>query len=134
MRVSLILYYAMTMIVLTACGTQKVDAGLRLNDGEKWVVNAEMKPHIEKGHELLNDFIERGGTEYKELAEGLRMQNLALIESCTMKGESHEELHKWLITHMGLIEQLSTSMDNDQSEELIADLEESFNTYHKFFK
>ena len=51
-----------------------------------------------------------------------------------MKGESHEELHKWLHPHMQLIEELAQAKDSDEADPIIRDLEDSFNTYDSYFQ
>jgi hypothetical protein len=69
---------------------------IRLNNGEKWMVNEEMKPYIFEAEKILFDFVEAGSTDYHTLAAQLKEKNSGLIKSCTMKDESHDELHKWL--------------------------------------
>jgi hypothetical protein len=107
---------------------------LSLNEGKKWPVNAEMKPHIEKAHEILKEYQARQDEDFKTLAEALDAQNTSLIKSCTMTGEGHEELHKWLYPHMELIDKLSDAKDKSSADQIISELENSFNTYHEFFK
>lgn len=107
---------------------------LQLNNGAKWAVNEEMKPHIEQGNEILNSYLKKKGTDYKALAEGLKTQNGQLIKSCTMKGESHDELHKWLHPHIELIEKLSNASDLKESETVVSELKTSFETYQAYFE
>ena len=79
--------------------TQKIE----LNSGEKWNVNAEMKPFVIKGEELVSNFLKNNQSNYHELAGQLKEQNNHLIKSCTMEGKSHDELHKWLHPHLDLV-------------------------------
>jgi hypothetical protein len=120
---------------ISSCVSEKEkQADIVLNNGEKWEVNPEMKPHIEKGKEILNEFIQEGGSDYKLLAEDLSAQNTALIKSCTMTGESHEALHKWLYPHMDLIRDLGEIKTQKEGEEIVAKLEDSFQSYNDFFE
>ena len=112
----------------------EVTEGISLNNGEKWEVNAEMKPHIEKGEAVLKAFITEESEDYPQLAAELQEQNNALIKSCTMKGKSHDELHKWLYPHIQLINQLSKAENYTQAKETINALEKSFKLYHQYFK
>ena len=73
---------------------------IKLNNGEKWLVNEEMKPFILEAETILIEFIESGSSNYTTLAAKLKEKNTGLIKSCTMKGEGHEELHKWLHPHI----------------------------------
>lgn len=122
------------MAFVVACGSNDHEGDLHLNGSEKWVVNSEMKPHIERGDELLKEFISTEDKDFARLAKDLQEENTALIKSCTMKGEAHDELHKWLHPHMELIEELSKAKDFNDAEEMIAKLEVSFETYHKYFQ
>lgn len=129
------------IMLLMACSTNHThddqhdqNAGINLNEGKKWKVNSEMKPDVEKGMQVLNEFIDQKGENYGELAENLKAQNNALIQSCTMEGESHDELHKWLHPHIKLVERLSIAEEKEDAEEILVQLEVSYNTYQKYFE
>jgi hypothetical protein len=125
---------ALALILLFGCNSNQPQDDINMNEGVKWVVNAEMKPHIQKGNALLDDFIEQKGTDYLELAKNLKAQNDELIQSCTMTGESHDELHKWLYPHIGLINELSQAKTMDEAEDIITKLDKSFITYQNHFE
>ena len=107
------------------------EATIELNNGEKWKVNSEMIPNIIESEELLNNY---DGNDYKSLAEQLKDKNNALISSCTMEGKSHDELHKWLHPHLELVSKLSKAKDKEQAEEIITELQKSFQTYKTYFQ
>jgi|SRR5690606_33544617 len=107
---------------------------LKLNNGEKWFVNNEMKPHLHEAEEVLMEYEANKPEEYKELASILKEKNSALIKSCTMKGESHDELHKWLHQHMELIDDLEKANNLTAANETISQLKESFETYKNYFQ
>lgn len=107
---------------------------IRLNNGEKWFVNEEMKPFILEAENILTEYINNNLSDYKTLAEQLKEKNSGLIKSCTMKGESHDELHKWLYPHIELIESLSKAESTEEASEIIANLQASFLTYHQYFQ
>jgi hypothetical protein len=117
-----------------AGSTTIAPGGLKLNSGEKWLVNEEMRPFIEEAERILNEFVDNKLTDYKTLASKLSEQNSGLIKSCTMKGESHDELHKWLLPHMDLIKSLDQEKDTDRAGTIVHDLRLSFDTYHQYFK
>ncbi|MBB4118998.1 Skp family chaperone for outer membrane proteins [Mesonia hippocampi] len=120
--------------VMLSCNSNYQKSDINLNNGEKWTVNNEMKPHIEKGNALLDSFISQQDKDYLGLAKNLKAQNKALIKSCTMKGESHDELHKWLNPHMELIEALSNTKNDKDATLIVAKLENSFKTYNTYFQ
>lgn len=106
---------------------------LELNDGNKWVVNEEMKPFVTNGEDLVNLYISEKRTDHKALVEKLKDQNNQLIKNCTMDGKSHDELHKWLHPHLELVELLGQETDEAKANKLIAKLQESYQEYHNFF-
>lgn len=107
---------------------------LELDNGKKWLVNEEMKPFVRKAEQILDDFRVSNATDHLVLAEQLKNENNGLIKSCTMKGKSHDELHKWLYPHIRLIDALSKEDDKEQVMGLILDLKTSFETYHAYFQ
>lgn len=106
---------------------------LELNNGEKWVVNDEMKPFVMKGEELVNNYIQTSQSDYKQLAEQVKDQNKQLITSCTMEGESHDELHKWLHPHLELVKDLENESDEAKAGGIVGQLQQSYKTYHEYF-
>ncbi len=104
---------------------------VELNNGEKWTVNPEMTPFILDAEKILNGY---SNGNYKELAEQIEAKNQGLIKSCTMDGKSHDELHKWLHPHMGLIESLGDAENEQKANEIIAELKKSFEAYHTYFQ
>lgn len=107
---------------------------IELNGGEKWAVNDEMKPFIQEAEEALNSFEANEPTDYHQLASLLKEKNTALINSCTMEGKSHDELHKWLHPHLELVEELTNSEEAAHSGEIVQKLEASFEKYHQYFQ
>jgi hypothetical protein len=108
--------------------------GLELNHGEKWVVNDEMKPFVLKSEEIVNSYIASNSSDHQNLAAQLKEQNAGLIKSCTMQGKSHDELHKWLHPYIDLLNKLSKAETKEEAEHLIAEINESFKTYHAYFQ
>lgn len=107
---------------------------LKLNNGDRWVVNEEMKPFVMEAEAALAGFSMSDSSDYKLLASKLDELNMGLIKSCTMKGESHDELHKWLAPHMEAITALGEANSSDEAKLLVDRLKESFGTYHQHFQ
>ncbi|MBS1491003.1 MAG: hypothetical protein JSS93_10780 [Bacteroidetes bacterium] len=106
---------------------------IELNNSEKWLVNEEMKPFVMKGEELVNSYIQNNQTDYKALAQQLKEQNDQLIKSCTMDGKSHDELHKWLHPHLGIVKALEEEKDAIKANEIVLHLQHSYQQYHQYF-
>ncbi|MEX1190385.1 MAG: hypothetical protein WEA99_00335 [Brumimicrobium sp.] len=111
--------------------SKKETSTISLNDGEKWKVNEEMLPHIEKSEAVFNNF---EGEDYDQLSKDMMEHTNNLIKSCTMKGASHDELHKWLHPHLELLKSLNSENPQKAKDEIIPAIEKSFNTFHKYFK
>lgn len=132
----------MTAILLSlfACNssqtqdTAATEDAITLNKGEKWVVNGEMRPHIQQGNDILTAYLGDGGTDYQALAKDLKAQNTNLIKSCTMQGASHDELHKWLHPHMDMISNLAKADGAAAANTQIEQLKASFDTYNTYFQ
>jgi len=107
---------------------------IELNNGNKWLINIEMKPFITEGQKLVDAFIKNNSTEYAALAKNLQLQNEQLIQSCTMDGKSHDELHKWLHPHLELVKELSATKDASKAKELVAQLQKSYHSFGEFFE
>lgn len=106
---------------------------IELNNGEKWVVNEEMKPFVLKGSELVNAYIDDDQSDYKALAEQLKDQNNQLIKNCTMTGKSHDELHKWLHPHLEIVKTLESETDEAKANQIVLSLQKSYQDYHHYF-
>ena len=104
--------------------------------GETWSdANGDYEfANIEAGMTRLNDYKINDETDFMALAEDLRAKNTSLIQSCTMKGASHDELHKWLHPHLGLVQALSESADAAEAQNLIVQLDASYETYLTYFE
>lgn len=113
---------------------EEANEEITLNNGEKWKVNEEMKPHIIEASDILNAFVASNSTDYTTLAEQLKEKNSALVNSCTMTGASHEELHKWLHPHINLIKQLANAENEDEAKETVASLQASFELFNQYFE
>jgi len=113
---------------------QNKNTGIELNQGEKWIVNEEMKPFLKQSEEILHSYIASNDTSHSELAGQLKAQNDQLISSCTMKGKSHDELHKWLHPHLQLVKQLKNAESEKEAKALIQKLEDSYKIYHHHFQ
>lgn len=107
---------------------------IQLIDGEKWLVNDEMKPYVVQGAKLINDYLKQNDSNYARLASEIAAQNKLLIKSCTMEGEAHDELHKWLHPHLALVKALENATENAQADSLVQALAASYTAYNQFFE
>lgn len=128
-----IIFSLVIIFFLSSCGNRSTSP-IELNNGEKWKVNTEMMPPLKASEKLITEFVTTHKKDYKSLAENLKINNELLISSCTMKGKSHEELHKWLHPYMGLIEELSNADDESNANEIVLKIQTSFKTFNQHFQ
>ena len=114
--------------VATELHEHVTDEPLQLNDGQKWKVDDNMMAHIiamEKDIASLDK-----PEDFDKLSENLN-KNLGLLTSnCTMKGQAHDELHKWLLPYIDLVEAFST----DKSADNFTAIQNSFSTFNTYFQ
>ncbi|MBK8501129.1 MAG: hypothetical protein IPL46_02405 [Saprospiraceae bacterium] len=121
-------------LFLVSCGSDVNQSDIRLNNGEKWEINVEMMPPLEASEKLISDFTLRDEKDYQVLSEKLKENNNLLISSCTMKGKSHDELHKWLHPYIGLLEELANAKNESQADQVFLKIEQSFETLNLYFQ
>ena len=107
---------------------------LELNRGQKWQINPEMAPFIQAQEISLNSYLDMKDSNFIALAKSLHDSNQKLIKSCTMSGESHNQLHHWLHPHIQLIEALKNAETKEVSDTIIKQIQLSFKTYNQYFQ
>ena len=73
-------------------------------------------------------------TEYKTISENLQKNVDLLTSNCTMKGKSHDELHKWLLPYIDLVKELSEAKDETKAAKQFEYIQTSFSTFHQYFQ
>ncbi len=107
---------------------------LELNNGAKWEISKEMKPFLTESEKLCKDYITHHANDYKKLATQLETQKSALVDHCNMEGQAHDELHKWLVPYMALLDDLAEAESATEANNTIKKLEASFQTLHTYFQ
>lgn len=108
---------------------------LYLNDGKPWKINEEMKPYVTKSEEIIKTYNNNENeTNYESMSLVLKEQNNLLIKSCTMTGEAHDVLHEWLMPHLELTAALEKAKSQEEADDIIDELDHSFENFNKFFK
>ncbi len=93
---------------------EKTDvAELKLNNGEKWLANAETHEGIYTMNSIIKTFKNGEEKNYRLLGEHLSEQSSYIIKNCTMKGEPHDQLHVVLVPMLDEITIFKES-DNDR--------------------
>lgn len=107
---------------------------IKLDGTERWTVNTEMVPHIMEAELRVAYFSGLAVEDYHGLGKELAAHNRNLIKSCTMEGKGHDELHKWLLPHMEIVDELAEVTTVIEGTAVVRKLEISFQDYHQYFK
>ncbi len=71
---------------------------ISLNNGNPWKANPETTNGIENMKKKMASFnIDSNLNLYDNLVDDLTEEFLIILEKCTMKGESHDQLHNYLL-------------------------------------
>ena len=105
-----------------------------LNQGEKWIVDAPMMVELRAMEKAVQNFRANDQAGYQQLAEVLSEYIGTLTAKCTMKGQGHDELHKWLLPFIGMVKNLSEHSDIVDSEVEYGKIKEAFIILNKYFE
>ena len=101
-----------------------------LNNGEKWKVDDNMMEHIRNMEKDVTAFAGNSDKNYAQLVTNLKTNLDLLTSNCTMKGQAHDELHKWLVPYMELVDNL----EKEASEAQFKAIQNSYTTFNQYFQ
>lgn len=104
---------------------------VELNNGERWEANPETNEGIDNMLVLVSKEDANVSTDLKALQKDLRSEFNTVLQKCTMKGESHNQLHNYLHPLKEKIDGLDQASNEAHA---INDLEQYLNTYKNYFK
>lgn len=102
---------------------------IQLDNGEKWTVDLEMMAHIQSMQDGVRVSEEIG---LDSLATQLKSDLDLLTSNCTMTGQAHDELHKWLLPFIQLVDQFDAAEGVDKKDSY-QELTVSFDEFNQFF-
>jgi len=123
-----------TIAVQDSDNHEHIDEPLKLNGNEKWIISNQMKPYLTESEKILKTYLSEKNTDYKTLAKQLDKQRESLVSSCNMEGEAHDELHKWLVPYMELIDDLTSAETTEQAQFIVSEMNKSFQTFNTYFQ
>lgn len=108
---------------------------LHLNNGEKWSANPETTTGVNKMFEIAKAEIEDGRVSlYAAMGERLSIQLDSIFDQCTMKGDSHEQLHLFLTPLITNCDHLENIEDESDAMLLQKDILKQLNKYNTYFE
>jgi hypothetical protein len=128
MKTVLATAYLIVALSLSGCVTDRkgvAEANIELDNGEKWIVDRAMLEYIIAMEIAVKDFGPDG--DISKLKAMMKDNLKGVTSNCTMEGQAHAELHKWLIP-------LMESVDDVDDKESTERLKQHFMTFHTYFK
>lgn len=104
---------------------------IMLNDGKKWKVVETMSGYIRNMEKAVNEF---EGEDYPALAKTIDENIRELTSNCTMEGQAHDQLHKWLLPFIELSEEFDVATELEEQEKIYREFKASFKTYNTYFE
>ena len=104
---------------------------IQLNNGEKWLVEPSMLLIIRKMENEVNQFDQQS---FSQLGKQLTIDIEELTSNCTMTGQAHDELHKWLLPYIDIVDHLVQTNDQKEAKAVYQQIKQSFHTFNQYFK
>ena len=105
-----------------------------LLNGEKWTVDKPMMQHIQNIKSDVMQFKGNSLKDYQVLADKINKNLELLTSNCTMTGQAHDELHKWLVPFLEMAENFSNSKTIEEAQKNYQTIKSSFDILDKNFK
>ena len=107
---------------------------LELNLDEKWIVDKEMMIAIKKIESDIKNFNGSTVESHNKLGKAVHLNLKQLTSSCTMTGQSHEELHKWLLPFFDLNDELEKATTIEGAITNLEDMNYELIVFTTYFK
>lgn len=111
----------------------KENNNLVLHQGKKWQVPAHMMNELRAMERILNTH-DTKHHYVAALGDSLQAHLEALTSSCTMEGDAHDELHKWLVPFMEKTDAIPALTDSTRQAEAVHELQQAFVEFNRFFE
>ncbi|MBP9740818.1 MAG: hypothetical protein KBD28_09030 [Chitinophagaceae bacterium] len=107
---------------------------IALNNGVKWKVDENMMVHIHNMEKDVTTFEAKSVNDYSALAKKLTSNIDLLTANCTMEGQAHDELHKWLLPFIDLVKEFSESKSEQEFTTHFEKIKTTFIEFNKYFQ
>jgi len=106
---------------------------IQLDNGSKWKANLETTEGIEAMSSRIAEDESNSIKHYKNLASDLNDIKNNIVRECTMKGESHDNLHVFLVPLVDKIEALGEVNSVHEGAVVSKDIREHLEVYFNYF-
>ena len=106
---------------------------IQLDNGSKWKANIETTEGIQAMTSRIEEDESISIKHYKKLASDLNDLKNNIIKECTMEGESHDNLHMFLVPLADKIEALGEVNSVHEGAVITRDIREHLEVYYNYF-
>ncbi len=109
------------------------DVDLELNHGEKWKIPHEMAVYMDSSIWLIG---KSDAAIYiaPNVPGDLTRQKDGFVSHCGMDGAGHDELHKWLLPYIDLLERLEAAQTEEEQWRVFPDIVRAKHLYEYYFE
>lgn len=108
-------------------------SNIELDNGQKWKVDEHMMVHIRNMEIDITSMAGNESEDYTLLAKKMNKNIELLTSNCTMQGQAHDELHKWLLPFIELSGAFSNSETAEDTKINFMKLKEAFLVFNQYF-
>ena len=144
---TIFLFISLSLVIVSCSSNEQItenhqlkqevenEDALLLNDGQKWKVVDHMMGELRQIEEIViaSNAIERA-IVIDDIADSLIVHLDLLTSNCTMQGQAHDELHKWLVPFINLVNEFAKNEDEEIAEEQLKEMKQSFEVFNTFFE
>ncbi len=113
--------------------SQETSDSIELNNGAKWKVNDTMMAYIRIIEKNITHFNGSTLNDFEMLHTTIKSNIDLLTSSCTMTGKAHDELHKWLLPFIDLVDEFGNNKTIESQKSNLHNLKNSFIIFNTFF-
>jgi hypothetical protein len=104
-------------------------APVQLDNGKKWIANTETTEGVKNMLVLVEAQLANPTADISVLRESMMAEFSGIFQKCTMKGESHEQLHNFLLPLKEKLEKLKEGEAQD-----VEEIKSYLSTYKNYFE
>lgn len=109
-------------------------ADIKLDGTVKWDANIETTQGVNKMKKRIAEVNLKTVEDYRALANLLNNEKNFVIQKCTMKGPSHDNLHIFLLPLIDKISLLIETSSIQEGSEITESIIENLNAYENYFQ
>jgi len=114
--------------------TESTPHDLVMIDNQKWTIDEGMKLSIDSIEMRMSRFRAQTLEDYAFLSDDLEHHTKSIISNCTMKGQAHDELHKWLLPFIDLRKSMDSIEQVSEGDAIAEEIKSELTIFDTYFE